>query len=178
MTSYDWKAVGATSLAVTLPEAEPAIGRHRRAHTPSGPEGMPAHATLIAPFVHSSRLGDDDLDAIRDALRPFRPFEVTLASFGCFEHIGCLYLEPEPREPFVRMSQALLAAYPEVEYPPEGATRIIPHVTIGGHLTAEQQDEIKQELAPYLPIRARADSVVLVERGDDGRWFDRERFEL
>lgn len=178
MATYDWEVPGATALAVPLLEAEPAIGHHRRARTPSGAEGMPAHATLLAPFLHGSQLTQDDAVAIRGALSSFRPFDCVLASFGWFEHIGCLYLEPEPREPFVRMSEALLAAYPEVEYPPEGATEIVPHVTIGGHLTAEQQDQIKQELSPHLPIRARADQVVLVERGDDGRWFDRERFDL
>jgi hypothetical protein len=76
------------------------------------------------------------------------------------------------------MSEALLRGFPEVEYPPEGKAEIVPHVTIGGRLTWEQQQEIRRELAPRLPVEARAERVVLVERGEDGRWFDREVFPL
>jgi 2'-5' RNA ligase len=178
VTPYDWTSPGAAAIVVPFPEAEAAIGELRRAHTPSGAQGMYAHATLIAPFLHASRLTQQDVVVIRDALRPFEPFDVTLASFGCFEHIGCLYLEPDPPEPFVAMSEALLTVYPQVDHPPEGATEIVPHVTVGGHLTREQQKRIEQGLAPDLPIHARAERVVLVERGEDGLWFDREAFPL
>jgi 2'-5' RNA ligase len=177
VSSYAWTSPGAAAIVVPFPEAQAAIGELRRAHTPSGREGMYAHATLIAPFVHASRLGARDVVVIRKALRPFEPFEVTLASFGCFEHIGCLYLEPDPRATLVAMTEALLAAYPEVDYPPEGL-EIVPHVTIGGHLSEARQDEIKKQVAPQLPIRGVADRVALVERGEDGRWFDREVFDI
>ena len=59
------------------------------------------------------------------------------------------------------MTKALLEIYPEVEYPPESAAEIVPHVTIGSRLTEEQQEEIKRELQPKLPIRGRVDRVVL-----------------
>jgi hypothetical protein len=175
---YEWSAPGATALAIPLRGAEAVIGDLRREHTPSGRDGMPAHATLLAPFIHSSRLDNFDRHRLRDVFGRFPAFDVRLSSFGVFEHIGCLWLDPRPREPFVEMSQALLEIYPEVDYPPEGASEIVPHVTIGGHLTEEQQEEIKQELTPGLPIRARVDRVVLYERGADGRWVDRDRFRL
>jgi 2'-5' RNA ligase len=178
LTSYEWQSPGATALVVPFRAAEPLIGEHRRAHTPSGREGMPAHATLLAPFVHSSRLDSSDRRRIRGTIRRFTAFDVRLGSFGCFEHIGCLYLEPEPSKPFVAMSEALLELYPEIEFPPGGATEIVPHVTVGGYLTTEQQEEIKSELALHLPIRARAECAVLYERGEDGRWFSCESFAL
>ena len=177
MSAYEWGSPGATALVVPLFGAEPAIGAYRRSHTPSGAEGMYAHATLIAPFYHSGRLGARDSRRIREALSSFEAFDVALATFGLFEHIGCLYLEPDPREPFVAMAEALLAVYPEIDFPPEGL-EIVPHVTIGGHLTPELQEQIRQELSPRLPIRDRVERAVLAERGEDGRWFDRETFEL
>jgi 2'-5' RNA ligase len=177
MVEYEWASPGATALVVPLPGTDAVIGRLREAHTPSGREGMHAHNTLIAPFHHGSRLDGFDKHAIRDALSPFEPFDVTLASFGLFEHIGCLWLDPEPRDPFVAMTEALLAVYPEIDYPPEGL-QIVPHVTIGGHLSAEEQGRIKGEIEPHLPIGDRAERVVLFERGEDGRWFDRETFAL
>jgi hypothetical protein len=178
MRPYEWSAPGATALVVPIRAAEPMIGEFRRAHTPSGREGMPAQVTLLAPFIHATRLDTLDRHRLSDTVGRFPAFDLRLSSFGVFEHIGCLWLEPRPREPFVEMTRALLEIHPEVEYPPEGASEIVPHVTIGGHLTAEQQERIKRELAPRLPIRARADRCVLYERGADGRWIDRYRFRL
>ena len=178
MTRYEWSAPGATALVVPVRAADPLIGDLRRAHTPSGRDGMPAHATLLAPFIHSSRLDSLDRRRLSDAVGRFPAFDLRLSSFGLFEHIGCLWLAPHPHRPFVELTRALLDIYPEVDYPPEGADEIVPHVTIGGHLTQEEQDDIKRELAPKLPIRAKADRVVLYERGGDGRWIDRYRFRL
>jgi 2'-5' RNA ligase len=178
LTEYDWESPGATALVVVFPEAEPAVGRFRRTHTPSGAAGMAAHATLMAPFIHASGLTEEHEREIARALAPFRPFSVELASFGRFEHVRVLYLVPDPGEPFVVMSEAVLAAFPEVEYPPEGASGIVPHVTVASRLPPADLDRIEAELGPSLPIQARADSVVLVERDASGRWTERRSFPL
>ena len=178
MNRYEWAAPGATALVVPIRAADPVIGDRRRAHTPSGKEGMPAHATLLAPFIHASRLDNLDRHRLRDVVGRFPAFDLRLSSFGLFGHIGCLWLQPRPREPFVAMTEALLEVYPEIEYPPDDATEIVPHVTVGSRLSEEQQEQIKQELAPRLPIRGKADRAVLYERSADGRWIDRYRFRL
>lgn len=178
MNRYEWSAPGATALVVPVRAADPVIGEHRRSHTPSGRQGMPAHATLLAPFIHSSHLDSLDRHRLRDIVGRFPAFDMRLSSFGVFEHIGCLWLDPRPRDPFVAMTEALLEVYPEIEYPPEGATEIVPHVTVGSRLSGEQQEQIKMELAPRLPIRGKADRAVLYERGANGRWIDRYRFRL
>lgn len=178
MRPYDWSAPGATALVVPIRAADPVIGELRRTHTPSGREGMPTHVTLLAPLVHSSRLDNLDRHRLRDIVGRFPAFDLRLSSFGVFERIGCLWLDPRPREPFVAMTEALLEVYPEIEYPPEGATEVVPHVTIGSRLSEEQQEQIKQEVASRLPIRAKADRAVLYERGANGRWVDRYRFRL
>ena len=177
MAPYEWSVPGATAIVVPFRAAEAALSEHRRAHTPSGRDGMPAHATLLAPFVHASRLDSFDRRRMRDTIGRFPAFDVRLPTFGLFEEIGCLYLEPRPREPFVEMSQALLEVYPEVEFPPEGK-EIVPHVTIGSHLTEEQQEEVRRAVAPNLPVRARVDRAVLYERDANGRWQARQTFAL
>jgi hypothetical protein len=178
MEPYEWSEPGATALVVPFRAAEPVIGEHRRSHTPSGKEGMPAHVTVLAPFVHSSRLDSLDRHRVRDTVRRFNAFDVRLSTFGLFEHIGCLYLEPRPREPFVALTEALVEMYPEIDHLPEGASEIVPHVTVGGRLTPEQQEEIRRDVTPRLPVRTRVDRVVLYERRQDGRWFDRQTFAL
>ena len=176
MNRYDWSAPGASALVVPLRAADSVIGDLRRAHTPSGREGMPAHVTVLAPFIHSSRLDSLDRRRLNDVTGRFPAFDVRLSSFGVFEHIGCLWLAPHPHRTFVELSESLLEIYPEVDFPPEGAAEIVPHVTVGGHLNEEEQEEIKRDLGPGLPIRARADRVILFERGADGRWVARYRF--
>jgi 2'-5' RNA ligase superfamily len=178
MNRYDWNAPGATALVVPLRAADPVIGDLRRAHTPSGREGMPAHSTVLAPFIHASRLDSLDRRRLSDAIGRFPAFDLRLSSFGLFDDIGCLWLAPHPRRPFAELTEALLDIYPEVDYPPAGADEIVPHVTIGGRLSEEQQEKIKRAVGPHLPIRARADRVALFERGAGGRWSDRYRFRL
>ena len=112
MTSYDWGRPGATALVVPFPEAEAVMGDFRRAHTPSGRDGMPAHATIIAPFIHASSIGLPESATIRDTLRRFVAFDVSLEAFGCFEHIGCLYLEPDPSEPSSASRRRCLRSIP------------------------------------------------------------------
>ena len=178
MSSYDWEAPGATALIVPAPEAETVIGRFRRGDTPSGATGMEAHVTLLAPFFHGSELSEERIGLVREALRAFRAFPVALRSFGRFGELGVLYLAPEPREPFVAMSEALLAAFPECVYPPEGATEIVPHVTVASRLSPQALDGIEAEVRPRLPIETVAGRVVLAERGEERLWTERAAFRL
>jgi len=174
MNSYEWRAPGATALVAPVRAAEPVIGEYRRAHTPSGRAGMPAHVTVLAPFIHASRLDSFDRHTLSDTIGRFRGFDLRLSSFGVFDDIACLWLRPQPAAPFSEITDALRDVYVEVEYP----TDHVPHVTIGSRLSEKKLEEIKSELAPRLPIRGRVDRVVLYERGADGRWADRYRFRL
>jgi hypothetical protein len=57
-----------TAVVVRVPEAEPVIGRHRRAHTPSGADGMPAHVTVLVPFADSALLVAGMVRELRETL--------------------------------------------------------------------------------------------------------------
>jgi 2'-5' RNA ligase len=177
VTSYDWGRPGATALILPFPAAEPLIGKYRRAHTPSGAEGMVAHATLLAPFIHQSALSEDDLEAVDCVLRRFEPFRVTLGSRARFGEIGVLYLKPEPREPIVALSEALLEVFPQVEYPP-GATEIVPHATVASRLPPDELDRIEAELSLRLPIDQVVREALLMQRSTDGRWETRAGYAL
>ena len=57
------------------------------------------HITLLYPFVKRP-LFDEAEEKIRRTLQRIEPFEVTLARFGHFHHVGeyyTLWLEPEPK---------------------------------------------------------------------------------
>ena len=126
--------------------------------------GVPPHVTLLIP-------SPPDLDGAVTALTGFPPFDVTFAQLDRFP--GTLWLAPEPTDPFVAMTEALVKQFPD--YPPyDGLYR-----TIRPHLTVAQGDDLDAAataLAGHLPLQSRASSVVLFEQIAPDHW--REAAEL
>ena len=76
--------MGETAVVVRVPEAEPAVGRHRRAHTPSGADGMPAHVTVIVPFADSTVLDAGMVRDLRETLVGCSPFQFGIRRLAGF----------------------------------------------------------------------------------------------
>ena len=150
-----------------VPEAEPFVGELRRSSTPSGREGMEAHVTVLAPFRHASALDDDALVVLARLFAEHAAFDFELASVERFDE-GTVYLAPVPPKPFVALTEAVTARFPEHE-PYGGAFEYaVPHLTVGRDV----------ECVVPLPIRATARGVALVRRGDDLRWHVWHSFPL
>ena len=126
---------------------------------------LPAHVTVLYP-------APGDVAAITEALAPFAPFDVTFARLDRFP--GVLWLAPEPAEPFVAMTEAMVGSFPD--YPPYGATysSIIPHLTVAASLL----DETAALIEPLLPLRSSVDRVVLYTSTDERRWPEVQTFDL
>jgi 2'-5' RNA ligase len=162
-----------TAVVVLLPELEPLIGGVRRRYTRDGERGMPPHVTLIFPFADTSAL-NDRLEALGRVFAAFAPFDVMLA--GTARFLGLLYARPNPAEPFVAMTNALVEAFPE--FPPYGGEfdEIVPHVTVA------QADEsvlatIEADLARELPATVRVERAWVVENAPEG-WRRHTAFPL
>ena len=169
--------VGESAVVLCVPEAEPLVGRWRRQYDMAAAAGVPAHITLLYPFVPPERL-DERVEAELGAVAGERePFDFVLRRTARFPEGPLLYLAPEPPEPFLRLTEAIAAAWPE--HPPyEGAhDEVVPHLTVA---SAEDPvlDEIAEALEPQLPIRASANKALLLEEGEDGFWRRRRAFLL
>lgn len=167
-----------TAIVVAIPEAAPVIDAIRCAHTTGGADGIPAHVTLLYPFMDSELLTPAHVESAAAAIERFAPFDVSLAEFRYFDASpSILYLAPAPAEPFARMTAALAAAFPE--YPPYGGiyAETIPHLTVaeGG---AEQLRMFERELASGVPIDARVAEARIFQRDAAERWQPRERLPL
>jgi 2'-5' RNA ligase superfamily len=150
-----------TALIVAVPEAEPAVGALRLQHDSSAPLGVPAHVTILFPFLPPERIDEAALRAVF-ASRP--TFEFTLDRVERFDS-GLVWLHPEPSEPFAALTRLVWSAWPD--HPPyEGAhDTVIPHLTVS-------EEPIELDLA--LPIAARASHVTLIEEEEPGgRWAAR-----
>jgi 2'-5' RNA ligase len=123
------------------------------------------HVTVIVP-------APGDTARILDALAPFSPFDVTFARFGRFPVAS--WLAPEPCEPFVAMTEAVMAAFPG--YLPYGGefSEIVPHLTVA----QERIDEMEASIEPLLPLRGRAEAVVLYEHVSGMHWRNVHSFAL
>lgn len=155
-----------TALIVAVPEAEPHVAELRLAHDRSAALGVPAHVTILFPFAPPELV---DEEALAELFAAQSAFAFELASV---EHFGedVTYLAPSPARPFVELTRAVVARWPE-HAPYEGAhEEVVPHLTVG---------ERRLELSPPLPISCGADDVLLLEEDEpEGRWRTRRRFPL
>jgi len=95
-----------------------------------GAEGVPAHVTLIYPFIDDAELAAGHVQGLRAVLAPYASFDVRFATFGCFPGPPpVLYLEPHPAQPFLDMINAIVECFPA--YSPFGQfDPLVPHLTV------------------------------------------------
>jgi hypothetical protein len=167
-----------SALVIAVPEVaavvEPWLERTASAK-PS--HGVPAHVTVLFPFVPAPELDDTVLAGLTALFVRVQPFDFELAA--CRRFPGVLYLAPEPAEPFVTMTEAVAAAYPD--FPPyEGIfDSIVPHLTVAEGLPTVL-NRAEAEVRQRLPVRAEAKEVLRLEEiePEPVRWQVRDRFPL
>jgi 2'-5' RNA ligase superfamily len=131
---------------------------------------------LLAPFPELATvavLAPSPPD-IGPALDGFDAFDVVFRETRRFSN--AVYLAPEPAEPFVAMTNAVWASFPD--WPPYGGEflpDITPHLTIAWGAKLE---EAEADLAARLPIRTRAREVVLFAQVEPARWVAQSRVPL
>lgn len=172
--------MSATALDIEVPEAEALVAPFRTRFDPSAAEGMPAHITLLYPFLDRNRIDATVLDQLRECFAAFAPIRYRLAATRRFGS-QVLYLAPDPAEPFRRLTQAIWNRFPET--PPFGGQHpdIVPHLTIANLVDAAAFEAAAGKFArpaeAGLPIAAFASEVALMENVD-GRWRRRAGFQF
>lgn len=165
-----------TAVLVHVPEAERVVGRWRLQHTYDAPLGIPAHVTLLFPWVPVGELSQDDEQRLARLIGETAPFVVTFSRTARFPEV--LYLEPQPSEPFAAFTAAIAAEWPE--HPPyEGAHEtVIPHLTVAESEDESLFEQIRTDVEPQLPLQMGVTEAQLYAEDADGRWRERRRFPL
>ena len=163
-----------SALIVAVPEAEPLVHDWRMRYD-NAELGIPAHVTLIFPFVPAEEIGVELLDELRKLFAEQPAFEFTLAGVARFADVA--WLAPDPSDPFRRLTDLIFSRYPD--YPPyEGLhEEVLPHLTVAMG-DAALQDEVDAALTPHLPIAAHAGEVTLLVEDESGHWAEFVRFPL
>ncbi|MGP3983266.1 2'-5' RNA ligase family protein [Streptomyces sp. KR80] len=166
---------GQTALIVAVPEAEPVVGRWRERLDPSVRAGVPAHVTVLFPFLDESRVDSGVLAALAELMGGHEVFDVRFEVCGRFPEV--LYLTPAPDRPLRDLTRAVADRWPEA--PPYGGqfADILPHLTIAQYGSSEDFDAVEASLRAELPIVARVSEVHLMVC-DGVTWHDREMFAL
>ncbi|HET9692285.1 MAG TPA: 2'-5' RNA ligase family protein [Acidimicrobiales bacterium] len=164
-----------SAILVPVPDAEPVVGPWRQEHDPVAPAGVPAHITLIVPWLPPDEIGDDDLAELGDALDGVEPFEFSLAATGWFAR-RVLYLTPAPAAPFVALTARLADRFGTPPYDDE-FDEVVPHLTIGHASDGVELASVAAALERQLPLTCRA-SEVWVMVGDGSTWSRRAAFPL
>ncbi|WP_030410590.1 2'-5' RNA ligase family protein [Streptomyces sp. NRRL S-1448] len=166
---------GQTGLIVRIPEAEPAVRAWRERFDPSARAGVPAHITVLFPFLDESRIDRGVCSALTDVLGRHHAFDLRFESCGRFP--GVLFLRPEPDTQLRRLTEALTDRWPEA--PPYGGkfTEVVPHLTIADGQDDAALEEIEADLLSKPPFTSRVSSVDLLVH-DGAKWQDRASFAL
>ena len=166
-----------TALICCVPEAERYIAHHRQRFDPSARRNVPAHVTILYPFLPPEAVDDEVIATLARISASIPRFDYRLRETRRFP--VALYLAPEPDTSFSALTDGVYRAFPD--YPPfEGKFDVVvPHVTVA-HGDEPQLCEIEIELRIALPaagIRARCHELVLIENSS-GRWEQLHAFPL
>nr|WP_255429576.1 2'-5' RNA ligase family protein [Ramlibacter albus] len=159
-----------SGLVVVIPEADARFGELRRKFDPQARLGVPAHVTILFPFMPPELVDSDVQRRLKLLFRRFSPFRCVLAEVQRFAETA--YLAPVLAAPFVELTKAVAHAFPD--YPPYGGAHpsIVPHLTIAqGDVRAadDAELELRADLERHGPVSAHCGTVTLLENSS-GRW--------
>lgn len=159
-----------SGLIVEVPEAEPVVARHRERLDANARLGIPAHITVLFPFMPPGAIGPAAVTTLERQFAAVRRFRFRLDRTAWFGN-EVLWLAPRDPGPFRALTRAVVEAYPA--FPPYGGEfgDSTPHLTIGEGRPLASLRAAEESVRPHLPIDAQATAVTLMtQRSADGPW--------
>ncbi|WP_328629094.1 2'-5' RNA ligase family protein [Streptomyces sp. NBC_00353] len=166
---------GETALIVEVPEAEPVVGSWRERFDASVGAGVPAHVSVLYPFLSQDRVGDQVLGVLGELFGSHSAFDLRFRECGRFP--GVLYLAPESDDQLRALTLAVADRWPEA--PPYGGqfAEVIPHLTVAHGQEPSVLDAVEADLSSRLPVTTHVGSVQLLVF-DGIVWRERADFAL
>lgn len=169
---------GTSALVIEVPQAEELVGPFRQRYDPVAPLGMPAHITVLFPFVGVEDITEELLADLWELYSKVPRFTFTLPRLGQFSDV--LFLVPEPREPLDRLTEVTCGRYPD--YPPYGGAvdEPDPHLTVAH---AEEPAELAR-ICTEVEVAMREEIITVDVREvslmthEEGMWRRRQVFPL
>lgn len=164
-----------SAIILSVPEAEPLVGALRLEGDASAAQGVPAHVTLLYPFIDDPDNGT--VEELRWFFRGVDAFPLTFTEVGMWPEV--VYLAMDEASDVHGLISALVRRWPG--YPPYSGlfplAEVVPHLTVVDTPDPELHARAAAHLAPGLPIRGEAREASLWVHGDAG-WTQRAAFPL
>jgi 2'-5' RNA ligase len=164
-----------SAIVIPVPEAEPLVGAERLEHDPVASAGVPAHITLIVPWLPPDEIVAADLIELGDTLQGIEPFDFQLGRVSWFGR-AVLWLGPDPSEPFVKLTGMLADRFGTPPYDDE-FDEVVPHLTVAHASDGVELSPVAARLGAGLPVPCRAREVWVMV-GDGRTWSVRETYAL
>jgi 2'-5' RNA ligase len=157
-----------SALLLAVPAAEAAVGAHRARLDPSARDGVPAHITVLYPFLPPAEIGPGVLAELSRLFAGTPRFDFTLDRVRWFGE-SVVWLGPSDESPFRALSKRAARAY--LSCPPYGGEHpdTVPHLTVGQRGETAELRAAAEAVRPLLPITARATEVTLMAGPEPGR---------
>jgi len=165
-----------TALVALIPAAESVVGRWRADLDPSARRGMPAHVTVLYPWIPLDELTPADEADLAAIIKAVPSFNVSLTDIQRFPQT--LWLAPYPTDPFVRLTMAVEKRWPAYEPYSGRFQNVEPHLSIGDAVDPDALGHVVADVAPRLPIDARITEIALMAQDEDGHWYLRRAYPL
>ena len=146
----------------------PLIEELRLQHDPSARAGVPAHITVMYPFVEPEHLTDETLTELDRLLNSSAAFEYALTDVREFE-LGVLYLAPDPALQFTELTAMVSDRFDLLPFGGAFPT-VIPHLTVMQSTGLAERRRIGSLLRRVLPQPARASEAWLMVGSNDSKW--------
>ncbi|MGH2883854.1 MAG: 2'-5' RNA ligase family protein [Solirubrobacteraceae bacterium] len=141
------------AVVVPVPVADRVVSGWRERFDASAAHGLPAHITVLYPFLSEVRLTDDVLKRLRELFAERSPIDVWFRRTARFA--TTLYLEPDPADQLRDLTLAIVEQWPDT--PPYGGDfdDVVPHLTVAHGAPNAVLDGIDVELRHCLPLVTR-----------------------
>jgi 2'-5' RNA ligase len=150
-----------SAVLVRVPAAEAAVAKHRERFDLAAGWGVPAHVTVLYPFVPPAAIDEQVLAKLARAAATVPQFRAQWRRTGWFG-TDVLWLAPEPESSFRALTAAVWRAFPD--HPPyEGQfDDVVPHLTIGNGVPLDDLRAAEREVMMRLPITMQVNAVELM----------------
>ena len=157
-----------SALLLMVPAAEAAVGAHRARLDPSARDGVPAHITVLYPFLAPASIRPDVLAGLSRLFAGVPRFAFTLDRVRWFGE-SVVWLGPSDESPFRALTELAAEAYPGCS--PYGGIYedVVPHLTVGQDGDLAELRAAAEAVSPLLPIATEATEVILTAGPEPGR---------
>jgi 2'-5' RNA ligase len=164
-----------SAILIPVPEAEAAVGPWRQRFDPVASAGVPAHITLLVPWLELRRITPAVVSSLEEALGDTKAFDFSLTRAEWFGR-RVLWLAPEPADTFKLLTEQLSERFSTPPWEDE-FDEVVPHLTVARATDGEELAAVKDALQPFLPMSCRAEEVWVMV-GDGARWSVHTRVAL